>query len=132
MSYAALVTLSRKCSRMACGRLAVATFTYVYADSVAVLGPLATYAEPHAYDLCDQHADRLTAPRGWEVVRLAIDALAPDSHDDLVALANVVREARKPARDHVVARPPVSGTAPQPPTGAGRRGHLRVLPTPVD
>lgn len=117
---------------MSCGRLAVATFTYVYADSVAVLGPLATYAEPHAYDLCEPHADRLTAPRGWEVVRLAIDALAPDTHDDLVALANVVREARKPARDHVVARPPAPGTAAPPPATAGRRGHLRILPTPVD
>lgn len=128
------MTLSRRCSRTACGRAAVATLTYVYADSVAVLGPLATYAEPHAYDLCDQHAQRLTAPRGWEVVRLAMD-LAPESHDDLVALANVVREARRPAtgRGHVTARPvaaeaPRSSAEPAPAPGA-RRGHLRAVPT---
>ena len=60
----------RRCSRAACGRPAVATLTYAYSDSTAVVGPLATYAEPHSYDLCDAHADRLTAPRGWEVVRL--------------------------------------------------------------
>ena len=60
----------RRCSRTACGRPAVATLTYVYADSTAVLGPLATYAEPHCYDLCAEHSERLTAPRGWEVVRL--------------------------------------------------------------
>jgi hypothetical protein len=42
----------RRCSRTACGRQAVATLTYVYADSTAVVGPLATYAEPHSYDLC--------------------------------------------------------------------------------
>jgi hypothetical protein len=42
----------------------------VYADSTAVLGPLAHLAEPHSYDLCSEHADGLTAPRGWEVVRL--------------------------------------------------------------
>ena len=31
---------------------------------------LAMLAEPHSYDLCSEHAGRLTAPRGWEVVRL--------------------------------------------------------------
>ncbi|MDX6243103.1 MAG: hypothetical protein QOE76_826, partial [Frankiales bacterium] len=51
----------------------MATLTYVYADSTAVVGPLAAYAEPHCYDLCFEHAHRLTAPRGWEVVRLEVD-----------------------------------------------------------
>ena len=46
----------------------MATLTYVYADQTAVLGPLATYAEPHCYDLCSHHSERMTAPRGWEVV----------------------------------------------------------------
>ena len=31
---------------------AIATLTYVYGDQTAVVGPLATYAEPHTYDLC--------------------------------------------------------------------------------
>ena len=56
------MSLSRRCSRTACGRPAVNTLTYVYADSTAVLGPLATYAEPHAYDLCEVHCERLTRP----------------------------------------------------------------------
>uniref|UniRef100_UPI001C92D9AF DUF3499 family protein n=1 Tax=Staphylococcus epidermidis TaxID=1282 RepID=UPI001C92D9AF len=34
----------RLCSRSACRNSAVTTLTYVYADSTAVLGPLATYA----------------------------------------------------------------------------------------
>jgi hypothetical protein len=59
----------RRCSRTACGLPAVATLTYVYAESTAVLGPLATYAEPHCYDLCQVHSERLTAPRGWEAAR---------------------------------------------------------------
>ena len=90
------MTTARRCSRTACRRPAVATLTYVYGDQTAVLGPLATYAEPHAYDLCDEHSDRLSAPRGWEVVRLAIDpdALGP-STDDLLALADAVREAAR-------------------------------------
>jgi len=112
----------RRCSRTACTRPAVATLTYVYADSTAVLGPLATYAEPHCYDLCAEHAERLTAPRGWEVVRLAPDpdALKPSS-DDLEALADAVREAARPgARDEPAAAP----------VEVGRRGHLRVLRSP--
>ena len=116
------MTSLRRCTRTACSRPAVATLTYVYADSTAVLGPLATYAEPHCYDLCAEHAERLTAPRGWEVMRLAPDpqAVGP-SDDDLLALADAVREAARPTR-----RP----SAPEP-TGrtveVGRRGHLRVL-----
>ena len=73
---------------------AVATLTYVYADSTAVLGPLATYAEPHCYDLCEQHAGSLTVPRGWEVLRLAMPTTPQQpGPDDLLALANAVREA---------------------------------------
>ena len=76
----------------------MATLTYVYAESTAVLGPLATYAEPHSYDLCVEHADRLTAPRGWEIVRLATEAEPPGpTSDDLEALANAVREAARGA-----------------------------------
>ncbi len=109
----------RRCSRTACRRPAVATLTYVYGDQTAVLGPLATYAEPHAYDLCDEHSDRLSAPRGWEVLRLAPDpdALGPTT-DDLLALADAVREA---------ARPPRVPTPPAPASEVGRRGHLQVL-----
>jgi hypothetical protein len=97
----------------------VATLTYVYADQTAVLGPLATYAEPHAYDLCSQHSERLSAPRGWEVIRLASDAAAAGpTGDDLLALADAVREAARPPADHTV-----TGSGGE----AGRRGHLRVL-----
>ena len=75
----------------------MATLTYVYSDQTAVLGPLATFAEPHAYDLCDAHSQRLSAPRGWEVLRLAPDADAfGPSTDDLLALADAVREAAQP------------------------------------
>jgi len=98
---------------------AVATLTYVYADSTAVLGPLATYAEPHSYDLCEGHAERLSAPIGWEVVRLAPDpdACGPSRYD-LEALADAVRDAARPvpAVEH-------RGQAVE----VGRRGHLRVL-----
>jgi hypothetical protein len=56
---------------VACSDDAVSTLTYVYADSMAVLGPLSQTAEPHSYDLCERHAERMSAPQGWHVVRLA-------------------------------------------------------------
>ena len=72
----------------------MATLTYVYADQTAVLGPLATYAEPHTYDLCADHAARLSAPQGWNVLQLAPVATSVEpTHDDLLALADAVREA---------------------------------------
>ena len=87
---------SRRCSRPACKRDAVCTLTYVYRDSTAVLGPLAAYVEPHCYDLCSAHADRLTAPRGWDIVRLPLAPSQEAAADDLEALANAVREAAAP------------------------------------
>jgi hypothetical protein len=104
--------------------------TYVYSDQTAVLGPLATYAEPHAYDLCEAHSERLSAPRGWEIMRLAPDpdALGPSS-DDLLALADAVREAARPLppRQHA---DPVAAPAQETGREVGRRGHLRVLRSP--
>ena len=84
---------SRCCSRTACKQPPVYTLTFVYRDSTAVLGPLSAYEEPATYDLCEKHAARLVAPRGWDVVRLPP---SPEQQraDDLEAIANVVREPR--------------------------------------
>ena len=118
--YRAAVARLRRCSRSGCTNPAVATLTFAYRDSTAVVGPLATAAEPHSYDLCATHAVTLTAPRGWEVVRPDGElADGASLSDDLEALANAVREAGRAAR-----------TAESAPASTGRRGHLRVLRTP--
>lgn len=121
-AYSPGVAISRQCSKTACANPAHATLTYVYAEQTAVLGPLATYAEPHSYDLCEEHARRLTAPRGWDVVRLAMGEAPPD---DLVALAEAVREHRAGHLGEQQELPlrPAEATVTQ----IGRRGHLRVL-----
>ena len=63
------------------------------------------------------HAQGLTAPKGWEVVRPDEEFEADVTRsDDLEALANAVREAGRAER--------VTDPAP---AGTGRRGHLRVL-----
>ncbi|MBS9534882.1 DUF3499 domain-containing protein [Mycobacterium sp. M1] len=139
------MNVPRRCCRPGCPHYAVATLTFVYSDSTAVVGPLATAAEPHSWDLCVNHASRITAPRGWELVRHPGPLVSPED-DDLIALAEAVRE-RESGR-----AAPASGWYPQPaPAGSGpaessaavlapshaksngrRRGHLRVLPDPSD
>ncbi len=122
--YGAHVSLARRCSRNPCGRPAVATLTYVYRDQTAVLGPLSTYAEPHAYDLCALHSERLSAPRGWDILRLPTDQSDPaPSEDDLLALADAVREAARPIDVQRV--PPAEEQSRE----TSRKGHLRVLTT---
>lgn len=115
--------INRRCSRAACPDAAVATLTFVYADSTAVLGPLALRAEPGNYDLCRGHSSRLSVPRGWEVIRLPGDLDRPRaSVDDLMALAEAVR--RVGLGD--------GGPEPLEPKVARRKGHLAVLADPQD
>ncbi len=131
----AAVRSTRRCSRPGCSHSAVATLTYVYSDSTAVVGPLATNDEPHSYDLCESHAVRLTVPRDWEVVR-HVGGFAPaePDDDDLTALAEAVREAGRadrPAPGGTSAAGYGHRTAEHGAT-TGRRGHLRVLHDPPD
>ena len=113
---------SRTCSRASCNQPAIKTLTYVYADSTAVLGPLATYAEPHSYDLCALHSEKLTLPNGWTAIIQEPDSdLIGPSDDDLMAIANAVREVATQQT------PEVSPQHVQP--EIGRRGHLRAIPS---
>ncbi|WP_029149307.1 DUF3499 family protein [Microbacterium indicum] len=59
----------RICSKVACARPAVATLTFDYEGRMAALGPLGLGNDPHAHDLCALHAERMTFPEGWEVLR---------------------------------------------------------------
>lgn len=120
------VRTGRGCSRATCRAMATMTLTYIYADSTAVLGPLATFAEPHAYDLCEFHARKLTVPNGWSVIKEEISQSGSGpTEDDLMAIADAVREA--------------AATIPQSIEGVSehersashigvRRGHLRAVP----
>lgn len=146
------VNVPRRCCRPGCPHYAVATLTFVYSDSTAVVGPLATAAEPHSWDLCFSHAGRITAPRGWELVRHPGPWVSPEE-DDLIALAEAVREGESgraapangwypqtnpvdsPNRGAPAAAPGGGLLAPAGPPGktnGRRRGHLRVLPDPSD
>lgn len=117
--------LGRGCSRVGCRSIATMTLTYIYAESAAVVGPLATFSEPHAYDLCVMHGERLRVPHGWSVIKQEIsgDAQGP-SEDDLMAIADAVREVAlvTPAHEAIVHSDGAQARI-------GRRGHLRAVPT---
>ena len=98
------------------------TLTYVYSESIAVVGPLATYSEPHAYDLCESHGAKLTVPNGWQVIRREINPSDNGpSDEDLMAIAEAVREVTKNSNSKT------EGNAVQ--SEIGRRGHLRSVPS---
>ncbi|CAB4534988.1 Protein of unknown function DUF3499 [actinobacterium SCGC AAA044-D11] len=115
----------RLCSRVGCRHLATKTLTYIYSDSTAVLGPLATFSEPHAYDLCDQHSLRMSAPVGWTIIKHEPESVASGpTNDDLMAIADAVREVG--SRESVVRTDLPDLNIP--PLEIGRRGHLRAIP----
>jgi len=64
--------VDRMCSKVGCSTEPVATLTYDYRDSMAVLGPLSIEKSPHSYDLCSIHAERLSVPKGWQVVKHSV------------------------------------------------------------
>lgn len=124
----------------------MATLTYVYSDSTAVVGPMAIAREPHSWDLCIGHASRITAPLGWELMRHSAPLPTNPDEDDLVALADAVREGRVPCTAPVPGFSDPSGAAHATASSSSanvqtgqrsgsvgrRRGHLRVLPDPCD
>ena len=115
----------RGCSRAGCKSHATMTLTYVYSESTAVVGPLATFSEPHAYDLCAVHGARLKVPHGWNVIKQEIDGQAQGpTDDDLMAIADAVREVA--LREIPEETNPDNSTAQQ---QIGRRGHLRAVPS---
>ena len=94
-----------------------------------MVGPLASREEPHGYDLCQSHALSLSVPRGWHVIRLAAAEPVGPSSDDLLALADAVREVGL-SYDPVPGPPPELGARRNGIVELGRRGHLTVLADP--
>lgn len=98
--------------------------TYVHADACVVIGPLARRAEPGAHDLCADHAARLTPPVDWQLIRIGSSEEPPErTHDDLLAIADAVREAAGTTPPRTDGPAPADESAP-----SGRKhGHLRII-----
>ena len=103
------------------------TLTYIYAESTAVLGPLATFSEPHSYDLCEAHGKRLTVPNGWTVIKEeSSQASHGPSDDDLMAIADAVREVAA-IHENTTSDSQFADSSEH--NQLGRRGHLRAVPS---
>lgn len=57
----------RQCTRSGCAEAAACTLTYDYGQSHVWLDALAAERDPHAYDMCARHAERLSVPAGWQL-----------------------------------------------------------------
>ena len=97
---------------------------------MVVVGPLSPAVDPSAYDLCPTHSDRMSAPQGWDVVRLPeLDRTPPPPTDDLLALADAIREVGLRHDDPQSPQSP----APSPPefndnvVVLAEKRHLRVI-----
>ena len=61
------VLADRQCSRSGCSDAAAVTLSYHYGTSQVWIDYLSPEREPHMYDMCDNHAERLSVPRGWHL-----------------------------------------------------------------
>jgi hypothetical protein len=59
--------MSRQCSRTGCAAPAHATLTYQYGRSLVWIDDLTAERDPHGYDLCRRHTERLSVPNGWRL-----------------------------------------------------------------
>lgn len=57
--------VTRHCSRTGCAESASTTLAFEYGSSTVWLGDLTRDRDPHCYDLCEHHANRLKVPHGW-------------------------------------------------------------------
>ncbi|WP_425339340.1 DUF3499 domain-containing protein [Brevibacterium marinum] len=128
------VSAVRLCSKVSCPGSAAATMTYVHADACVVIGPLSQRAEPGAHDLCADHAAKLTPPVGWQLIRIEGEQAPPErTHDDLLAIADAVREAAgRPGQDEGTGAGESSGASPTETRHDGsmpgrKHGHLRII-----
>jgi Protein of unknown function (DUF3499) len=57
--------MARRCARPTCSEQAVVTLSYDYTGRNVWLDDLDRQDDPANHDLCERHAERVTAPQGW-------------------------------------------------------------------
>lgn len=69
--------MNRLCARPGCSERATATLSYDYRSQAVWLDGLAFEVDPANHDLCTRHADRLSAPQGWQLNDLRVQVVEP-------------------------------------------------------
>lgn len=62
--------MRRRCARPGCSEAPAITLSYDYGAATVWLEPLTAEGHPMTHDLCDRHAARTVAPKGWDLVDL--------------------------------------------------------------
>ena len=119
----------RRCSRPGCGQPAVATLTYAYAQSTAYIGPLKGNDDPHSWDLCAEHAEKITTPMGWRLIRVP----SIEDDEDLMALVEMPPPDFGSAAPNAPFGHKPEEYVPNHPAHRGgkkptQRGHLTIVP----
>ena len=61
------ILAERQCSRTGCSDSAAVTLSYDYRSSHVWIDHLTPEREPHLYDMCERHAEKLSVMRGWQL-----------------------------------------------------------------
>ena len=59
--------VARQCCRNSCSEASTITLTFQYSRALAWIDDLAYERDPHSYDLCERHGQRMTVPTGWRL-----------------------------------------------------------------
>lgn len=62
-----VVCVARQCSKSSCSELSTITLTFQYSRALAWIDDLTYERDPHSYDLCERHGQRMTVPTGWRL-----------------------------------------------------------------
>jgi hypothetical protein len=84
--YAALV---RECAKLGCRQPAEATAALRYRERVLWIGDLLPQRDPNLFDICGDHAARLTAPYGWSRLDQRASVAAPAAEGAPAPVAGV-------------------------------------------
>jgi hypothetical protein len=84
--YAALV---RECAKLECRQPAEATAALRYRERVLWIGDLLPQRDPNLFDICGDHAARLTAPYGWSRLDQRASVAAPAAEGAPAPVAGV-------------------------------------------
>jgi len=105
----------------------VAQLAYVYAASQVSVAALEAEPDPNSYALCQAHLDKLTVPKGWQLVRRGLAGVVPLSSRQLADLAEDIRRAgglgdpdQSAGREETISRRSDV-------IMLGQRAHLRVV-----
>lgn len=92
----------RSCARTACRWPAAATLSYRYATQEVWLADL-DVDHPSTYDLCPHHAERLTVPRGWQLIDLRSAGEAPPREPSAAEIVERAARLRSGVQQQLIA-----------------------------